>query len=55
MEGKTHVLGGALAGIACVAMFSPESSGAMFNRGGDVWFSSPDLDHPGSILGREHH
>jgi len=54
MEGKTHVLGGALAGIACVAMFSPESSGAMLTIGAGMFGSLlPDLDHPGSILGRE--
>ena len=54
MEGKTHVLGGALAGIACVAMFSPESSGAMLTIGAGMFGSLvPDLDHPGSVLGRE--
>lgn len=54
MEGKTHVLGGALAGIACVAMFGPESSGAMLTIGAGMFGSLlPDLDHPGSVMGRE--
>ncbi len=43
-----------MAGIACVAMFGPESSGAMLTIGAGMFGSLlPDLDHPGSILGRE--